>query len=411
MTDTPLDALFAQHIETPRPTRVGVAVSGGSDSVALLHLAADWARAYGADLFAATVDHGLRPEAAEEAQHVAALCKALDVPHDTLHWTGWDKTGNLQAAAREARYQLLSDWGRSQRLQEVLIGHTLDDQAETFLIRLTRKSGVEGLSAMRSRFHRHEQAFGRPLLTAHRTALRQYLSERGVAWCDDPSNEDQQYERVRARNALTLLAPLGLDAETLAAVADNMSSARDALDHATREVAARICLIDRGDLLIERDRLLAQPQEIQHRILGAALRWISGAPYGARSDALKRLRDAAAAGHSMTLAGCLASNDAGTLRLSREPAAVATLCSTTAEWDRWRVSGPLQPAMEIRALGGDDLTSISGWRDTGLPRSTLLASPALWTHGTLVAAPLAGFSQGFGAELLPGRAKFALLDR
>ncbi|MCB2123065.1 MAG: tRNA lysidine(34) synthetase TilS, partial [Rhodobacteraceae bacterium] len=127
-----------------RSDRLGVAVSGGSDSTALLCLLADLRGTGGPDLAAVTVDHGLRPEAAGEARSVAALCARLGVSHTICRWDGWDGTGNLPDQARRARQNLIAGWASGLGIGAVALAHTRDDQAETVLLRLARGSGVDG---------------------------------------------------------------------------------------------------------------------------------------------------------------------------------------------------------------------------------------------------------------------------
>lgn len=131
--------------------------------MALLSLLHRLSAAAGTHLEAVTVDHGLRPEAAEEAVFVARYAGTLGLRHETLRWRGWDGQGNLQNAAREARYRLMADWAERRGLPCVALGHTADDQAETVLMRLARRAGVDGLSAMAPRSDRHGITWLRPL--------------------------------------------------------------------------------------------------------------------------------------------------------------------------------------------------------------------------------------------------------
>uniref|UniRef100_UPI0026223B47 tRNA lysidine(34) synthetase TilS n=1 Tax=uncultured Amaricoccus sp. TaxID=339341 RepID=UPI0026223B47 len=208
--------------------RLGVAVSGGGDSVALLLLL----HAAGRDLAAVTVDHGLRPESVGEAASVAALCAARGIPHSVLRWEDRDPRGNLQQAAREARRSLIAGWAEASGIAAVALGHTLDDQAETVVMRLARGSGVDGLSAMRPETLALGILWLRPLLGIRRAALRAWLAAEGVAWAEDPTNADARFDRVRARLALPTLAGLGIGPERLAATARAVARACAALEAA-----------------------------------------------------------------------------------------------------------------------------------------------------------------------------------
>ena len=406
------DAWVRFHIcETPQwaaVTRLGVAVSGGGDSMALLHLLADCAPKHGVVLEAATVDHGLRSGSAAEADFVANACEALDCHHETLRWEDWDGRGNLQAAAREARYRLLAGWAGRRGLDLVALGHTMDDQAETFVMRLAREAGVDGLAAMETTFTRGGVTFWRPALPLARAELRDYLLRHNVAWCEDPSNEDEGFDRVKARKALALLDEIGIDAGKLWGVALNMSSASAALKQITRDKAAEIAREEAGDLVIDRSALLRQPQEITRRLLAQALVWVSGAAYPPRREALFDLWRALLREGNHTLHGCLITVDHGSVRVAREHAAVQDLCTgCDGLWDgRWRVAGPFEEGDELRALG-EAVSTCPDWRNTGLPRSSLMASPAVWRGDALIAAPIAGLSGGFSAEIAHPQGHFA----
>lgn len=402
MTQPPGDPsqALARFFDPAPSGLLGVAVSGGSDSLALLHLLND---AFGPGMLrAVTVDHGLRPEAQDEAQMVAEVCDRLNIPHTTLRWTGWDRRGNLPDQARRARYALMAEWGQAQGVTQIALGHTADDQAETLVMRLARGAGAEGLAAMTPRRTQDGVTFLRPLLPVRRSALRDYLDGKGQDWVDDPSNEDTRYDRPRIRKAMPDLARLGLTVDALTTTARTLRSASDTIAHYAAVEARSHVRIDRGDVLIPQEALRDMPADIQRRILQAALRWIAGGDYPPRSAAMDRLTEAVLQGDPMPLAGCLATVRDGTIRLTRELAAVATTTARPGDlWDtRWRLHGPSLPGDHIAATGEAGLALCPDWRDAGLPRTTQLAAPALWRGDTLIAAPLTGDATEHRLELV-----------
>lgn len=365
---------------------LGVAVSGGGDSLALLHLLAGQP-----GLRAVTVDHGLRAEAAAEAAAVGATCSRIGVPHDILQWH-WNGTGNLSDAARRGRIVLMAEWARQHGLTAVALGHTADDQAETFLMRLARGSGVDGLSGMARQRLAEGVIWLRPLLDITRTDLRAYLQRRGASWFDDPTNDDATYQRVRARAAMAHLGPLGITTQRLVDTARSLAMAREVAQLAALQAARQIARIEAGDVVFDREGLLQLPLETQGRLTAHAIGWIASVVYRPRRASLELALAAVALRKRHTIGGCLLIPTLRQIRVTRELRAVAqTRRPVGAVWDaRWCVSGPVSNGLEIGALGADGLARIVDWRRTGLPRSTLLASPAVWHGLDLVAAPLAG---------------------
>jgi tRNA(Ile)-lysidine synthase len=191
-----------------RGETLGVAVSGGSDSMALLVLAAGFGAREGVAVSAATVDHGLRPEAADEARIVKDFCRGLGIPHATLKWERTADGPASQDAARRARHRLLAGWAKTAGAGVVALGHTRDDRLETFLMRVRQGSGWHGLAGLLPSGFSPVWPEGRglkvirPLLAFGREELRDELRGRGVAWIDDPSNDATKYERVRMRMLL-----------------------------------------------------------------------------------------------------------------------------------------------------------------------------------------------------------------
>lgn len=388
---------IAKHAFDPDAAdRVGVAVSGGSDSMATLALLADHV-----EVAAVTVDHGLRPEAAEEAAFVGRFCAARGIAHDVLTWEGAQAQGNLMDAARRARLTLIGDWAKARGITHVALGHTRDDQAETFLMRLAREAGLEGLSGMRARFEAEGVTWVRPFLTASRVELRAELEARGIDWIEDPSNENARFDRVKARKALAALAPLGISAESLGATVEHLARAESALRHALgRLVEAHVREVS-GDLLIDAAGFAQGfDPEMQRRLIVAALRWVSGADYAPRAAKVEAFLQDWHATQSRTLHGCRILVEGGAMRITREAQAVAELRVPAGQnWDRWNVIGPVREGLEIAMLGEAGLPLCPDWRESGHPRSTLLASPAVWEGETLVAAPLAGLGNGWEARI------------
>jgi tRNA(Ile)-lysidine synthase len=414
MPQAPLEIAIEAALGARLPARLGVAVSGGGDSLALLYLLDRIYARRGGDLLAVTVDHGLRDGSAAEAEHVAAICAGMGLQHHILRWENWDRSGNLQDAARQARYRLMADWAKSQGVDAVALGHTADDQAETVLLRLGRRSGVDGLSAMAARRHDAGMLWLRPMLGITRLALRDFLTDAGFDWIDDPSNEDTRFDRIKARHAIGALEALGIDATSLGVVAANMAEARDALEsYAT--LAAQECLrLVHGAIAVRRDSFATYPPEVQRRVLRRALNWIAPAPYPPRRTGLAQLMQALAAGEATTLAGCALvcrKNDAW---LFREFNAVADhITQADALWDgRWSCSflDGLANAdrLEIRAVSSKGLKQIGDWRDLGLPRSALLSHPGLWHGDTLLSSPAAKTSRNWRWELATGADPFVL---
>lgn len=372
--------------------------------MALLYLLAAWRATGGPELFAATVDHGLRPEAADEAEFVGRICASLGVSHQVLRWQGWDGKGNLPDQARRARYRLLADWARELGLSQVVLGHTMDDQAETFLMRMARGSGVDGLSGMAATRSEGGILFRRPLLYARRAALRTFLRSQQVAWVEDPSNEDAAFERVMARQALATLEPLGITPEGLVATADRLRLAREALAGAAQELARKVVTLQGGDVLIERAAFEQAPLETRARLFAHALGWISSADYRPRFAPLSEAMRLAEEGKRSTLQGCLIMPRKRGYHLTREWSAVAgVMTEASGIWDRrWRAKGPSNQGFSLRALGRDGIAQLPDGLGNDVPQAALMAQPSVWQGAHLVAAPLAGWANGW--QVLPTRA-------
>lgn len=237
---SPIDIFKSFGIENAKG--IVAAVSGGSDSLALLFLLKEYLTTLDnpPSLTAVTIDHRLRGESAKEAEDVGRLCNEHGIAHRVLTWEEAKPKSGLAAAARSARYRLLVQAAHEASADFIATGHTRDDQIETFLMRKERSSHSEarGLAAMASRaWLENSVQLIRPLLDKHRGELRQELIKRNVVWIDDPSNVNTDYERPRVR----LTSAAEVDPDVVLAQIALASSAR------TRDNAALIAALANPD--------------------------------------------------------------------------------------------------------------------------------------------------------------------
>jgi tRNA(Ile)-lysidine synthase len=320
-----------------------LAVSGGPDSTALLHLMAQWYSKLrpAPRLVAVTVDHGLRPEAKREAAAVKELSRQLGVEHITMRWTGEKPSTGIQEAARLARYRLLRTAARRVRARCVVTAHTLDDQAETVLFRMTRGSGLAGMCGMARHVALDDPALDRPaasddrcdavmlvrpLLEVPKARLIVTLAEAGISYTEDPSNADPRFTRVRLRQLMPALAEEGLTPRCLARLARRVRRSEAAHEAVVDRAAERVGLASgaRKAALPTADwRTL--PDEIALRLLGRAIGAIGteGPVELGKLEALNEALNAALAGGAArfrrTLAGAMVSLQKGRIVVDRAP--------------------------------------------------------------------------------------------
>lgn len=308
--DPALTARFAADLARLWPdgeARLGLAVSGGADSLALLLLAA---AALPGRVAVASVDHGLRPENAGEAAMVAGVCARLDVPHETLRVTL--APGNLQHRARAARYEALGEWCGRNAIAALATAHQLDDQAETLLMRLNRGSGLAGLAGVRARGTVPGRGLPllRPLLSWRRAELAAVVARAGLDPARDPSNDDGSFERVRVRKAL---ADAGwLDPEALARSAAHLGEAEGYLEARIEDVWKERVRSEDGAI-----RLVPGPSDFEACEL--ARRIIESLGGVARRSEVAALVARLRRGENASLGGVLARERSGVWVFAAEP--------------------------------------------------------------------------------------------
>jgi tRNA(Ile)-lysidine synthase len=400
--------------------RIALAVSGGADSTAFALLTRRWldagpdGQAHTPDITVLTVDHGLRPESAAEARWVAELSARLGFRHETLSWSGDKPATGIQASARKARYRLLTAFCRAHGIPALATAHHADDQAETFMMRLQRGSGVDGLAAMRPRSEREGVDLLRPLLSFRRGELQAFLQAEGQDWREDPSNRDEGYERIRLRNALMTAGELGLTSAGLSLTTKRLLRARNALDRTTAEfLKRRLTLNDAGFGTIPVNCLLDEAEEIGLR----ALIRVAAAFGGRKALRLMKAEDAysrlSGGVPGLTLAGCHFTARGGVLTASREYGRMPKTpvpIENGMLWDgRFRISlgePELVPGdMVLRALGTDGirLARDAEWELKKMPRTAMLALPSFWRGNELRCIPSAahGGSPAAGTGFRP----------
>lgn len=353
---------------------IAVAVSGGSDSMALLRLLAAWR---GQGLVALTVDHGLRDGSRAEAEQVGHWCAALGIPHTLLTWDGAKPATGIQAKARSARYDLMTDWCRAHGAGALLTAHTLNDQAETVLMRKRRTSSAASLAAIWPETQWQGVRVLRPLLGVTRCALRAHLRSIGQGWLDDPSNANTDFERVRIRRSLRQRDIAALGAEALAAQAET----RTIEAQAQAWLRAHAQLHPTGFITLARAVLRDEMPEIRAAVLGRAIMLCGSGARPERADVL-RLSDVTAdmAVFRRSLGGALVAGRGREIVVGREPGriapdAVALPASGEVLWDgRFRIAGPAGATVQVAGR-------LRPARETRLPDFILAGLPVLKMEG------------------------------
>ena len=377
--------------------KIALAVSGGSDSLAMMHMVQEWARglAQAPKIFVISVDHGLRTQAAAECAQVAAWSKRLDLPHVTLHWHGDKPKTGVQAKARKARYDLMSAWCLENHIPILLTAHTIDDQAETVVMRQQRTTSVKSLAGIWPERDWNGVRILRPLLSLRRQELRDYLFECGAEWIDDPSNSDQRYERVRIREQLAGdVTAAGIAAEAMLATSFNQAGA---LEWVQREV-----VLDETSLIkIPLDRFGLAAAEVKDEILGLVLRILGLALL---PDVKKRqaLLGWLTSGESFrrTLGGAVFAKRANEVLVGREPGRIPDEGALIPEsgqllWDqRFLVRGPV--GAQVRAAG--HFSQVPRRRD--IPAFIDAGLPVVCAGNVVLAAPFHSIGAGVHCEFI-----------
>lgn len=267
-----MEELFAKY--QIKDEVVAVGVSGGADSLALVLQAAEELAVFGRKIVALTVDHGLRPTSRLEAEYVAGLMQKYGIEHHILTWTGKKPTTGIEEAARQARYALIAEWCSQNNVRVLLTAHHAKDQAETFLMRLQRGSGLEGLCGIREYSVRDGLVILRPLLAVNPENLRDYLRQRAIVWVEDESNRDTTFLRGKIRQYLPELTEnIGINIEKICNAVHNLQSAEDYIEQQLDLLLAHDVIWDFGTVCRFRYAdYLSWHKEMKFRVLARLCR-------------------------------------------------------------------------------------------------------------------------------------------
>jgi tRNA(Ile)-lysidine synthase len=389
-----------EHIFAPLDgeRHIALAVSGGSDSMAMLRLARTWAKD-SVRLTVLTVDHGLRSEAAAESKEVAGWCAGLSIDHHILRWQGEKPKTGLQAKARVARYDLMAGWCRANGVAWLLTAHTQDDQAETVAMRQVRTHTNESLAGIWCVREWQGIKIFRPLLGCRRAELRAYLQDVEQPWLDDPSNKDERFERVRVRN---LLAGGEDRIADLAQIAENAGRASRATDDFALDwLGDNLIGFPEGYGSVQRADFAALEPDRQRRVL-LKLVQIHGAASVVTPPELDQCSRWIMSGSltRRTLGGAVLACRKETVLIGREPKRISSEPLSIPEsgkikWDgRFAIEGPFQS----HVIPAGCLTGLARRKD--IPAFVQAGLPAVLAPDSSVIVPHLGIGRGVSAKFM-----------
>jgi tRNA(Ile)-lysidine synthase len=285
--------------------KLGLAVSGGSDSLALCFLLQESQNDLDFQLKCITIDHKLRSESSKEALKVNALLNNYNLNHCVIAWEGEKPSSNLQEEARIARYKLLTDFCHQNNITHLLTAHQKNDQAENFIIRADHGSGVYGLAGISPTTKMHGINIIRPLLNFSKEELQEFLRSRNIEWIEDPSNQNEHFARVKARNFLNQHQQW---IPKLASISKNLARAKDSIEYIVNKSINEMATISDQSASIELKAFNDLPQEIRFRMMAKILQEVSQNEKSARGERIENLLIKIEAGKEFkasTLSDCL----------------------------------------------------------------------------------------------------------
>ena len=303
LADSRVCDLFSRYVNHDR---IALAVSGGRDSMALMYLVYRWKAhlALNIDIEVLTVNHNLRKAAEDECRFVHKITENYGFRHTVLSWKHGHIDTSIQEKARKARYKLMLDYVRGENINTILTAHTSDDNIETFIMRLAKGSGIDGLKSINEIRYEDGIQIQRPLLSLSRSLTTKILRSTGNEWVDDPTNDDESFERVKIRNNISSLSTFNISSNNLTKTIQRLARTHESISYFTNSVSEKLVeLSELGHADIDFDKLSNYPEEIILRVIAKALTDINGGTVSLSSlEAV--IADLIKTGRSKTLNGC-----------------------------------------------------------------------------------------------------------
>ena len=406
MKDLPEVKLFNKYIDD-KP--IALAVSGGPDSTAMMQIAALSKKLKNNNVTVIVVDHGLREESKNEANIVGQNAKLLGFKFKILKWDGVKPKTRIQEIARKTRYKLMTSWCKKKGIEKLFLAHHLDDQVETFLMRLGKGSGVDGLAVMNYVTEISSLKLVRPFLEIPKTRFIKILSITNLEWISDPSNFNSDYKRSRIRKILPILSKEGINSKQIGLVIKRMRSAKDALNTQTNILLKKyLSNVDNVAYFLNKELLKdVKEKEILLRVLEKIFMNISGSIYPPRRNKLENIISWILKNNNIkakTLTGVVVRKRKSELIFYREPddcyksVNIRPLTSRYSCWDdRFFLKANKSNDLQIRALGDVGITILKeekilkrqGFQN--VPLSAWKTVPGVWSKKRLISVPTLGY--------------------
>ena len=406
MKDLPEVKLFNKYIDD-KP--IALAVSGGPDSTAMMQIAALSKKLKNNKVTVIVVDHGLREESKNEANIVGQNAKLLGFKFKILKWDGVKPKTRIQEIARKTRYKLMTSWCKKKGIEKLFLAHHLDDQVETFLMRLGKGSGVDGLAVMNYVTEISSLKLVRPFLEIPKTRFIKILSITNLEWISDPSNFSSDYKRSRIRKILPILSKEGINSKQIGLVIKRMRSAKDALNTQTNILLKKyLSNVDNVAYFLNKELLKdVKEKEILLRVLEKIFMNISGSIYPPRRNKLENIISWILKNNNIkakTLTGVVVRKRKSELIFYREPddcyksVNIRPLTSRYSCWDdRFFLKANKSNDLQIRALGDvgikilkeEKILKRQGFQN--VPLSAWKTVPGVWSKKRLISVPTLGY--------------------